>query len=153
MGRITERSILAANKAIATGLRKHFAASNVLRIDGKRWTVKMLLAALAHEEAQLAARRRARGVWLSTSRSVQQTIKANHKLRVNMRIVIGSTLGPHSAACGDFGFVFRKRGKQTGAARVAAADKRAATRVARGTTGTRQRAKIKGVPPATPSAP
>jgi hypothetical protein len=143
MGRITEHSIIAANKAIATGLRKHFPANKAFYLRGKRWTVKKLLATLADEEAQLAARKRAHAAWLAVSRSVRETVNANHKLRLEMRLVIGSALGRDSAKCAEFGFVFREHRKPTQAVAVAAAEKRRATRAARGTMGKRQREKLK----------
>ena len=88
MGRITERTILSANKAITAGLQRHFAANRSFWIDGKRRTVKWLIAALADEAAQLAARKRARAQWLAVSRSTRATVNANHELRQHLRIAI-----------------------------------------------------------------
>jgi hypothetical protein len=145
MGRITERSVIVANKAIAAGLRKHYAGKTLI-IDGKKWTATALLAALADEQAQLAARAAARATWRSISRQARKTVKANHALRVHLRLAIGAYHGKYSEVAGDFGFVFSKRRKQTGLAKVAAAEKRSATRAARRTMGSRQRAKIVGAP-------
>jgi hypothetical protein len=151
MSRDTEKSIYNANRGIRQGLLKH-QAGKTLTLNGQKWPVAKMIAALDAEDAQFAKTRFARASWLGEVMILRKLIKANHRLRLSMRVFAELTHGAKHTALGDYGFKVRTRKKQTPVTKTLAAAKRRATRAARGTMGPRQRAKIKGVLP-TASAP
>ena len=70
-----------------------------------------------------------------------------------LRQYVINTFGPDSPVLADFGFTPPKKVELTPEAKVARAEKSAATRKARGTMGKKQKAKIKGTAPVTGTAP
>jgi hypothetical protein len=145
MSRNTFNSNNWTNRAIKYGLRKHYAGKQ-LTLSGTVWAPKDIVAAFDAEEEQAREAKRLHILWLSAVQTLRGTVRTNHQLRLNIKAAMRVTHGLASQVYGDFGFKKREPQLPTAATKLAAVEKRAATRELLGTKGKRQRAKIKGSP-------
>jgi hypothetical protein len=145
----SKTKILNALRLGMAGVEKHFAQTPTIVLDGVSTTPKALTAtfqgaidAISKAAAAEQAFHDAVDVQSTAVASAETDLAALHSL-------VKSQLGTTAAILGDFGFTETKRQVPTEAKKAAAVVKRAATRVARGTKGKRQKADIKGQVPAT----
>lgn len=142
MSRNTLISNLASNEAIKRGLSKHYPGKTLM-LNGIAWREKDIVAAFDAEEAQTKEVERLWIKWRGAVRTLRATVATNHQIRLNIKAAMRATHGAQSEVFAEFGFEAHTPHKPTLATTVAAIEKRAATRAARGTKGKRQRAKIK----------
>jgi hypothetical protein len=95
----------------------------------------------------------ARAAWLALSKANAAKIAAANAMIVGLHTCLRNMYGDSSPTLVDFGMKPKAVKARTGAAKVTAAQKAAATRLARHTLGPRQKAAIKGAAPAPAPAP
>jgi hypothetical protein len=128
----------------------------VFDLDGQEYKTTDLVTAFNEENALIAAAANATSDWKSAVAAMRAKTAANNKLRLALHTALKQALGANSPKLGqDFGYAQRARKVPTPAKTAEAVQKRAATRVARGTMGPRQRQEIHGVvePAPAPLAP
>jgi hypothetical protein len=133
------------NRQAIRGLAKHAAALAGQRLAGQPLDVAILAKTLQkHVDAMDEADRleSARRDVVAQERRLEVVVrKALHDLRSLVTTLLGSS----DAVLGDFGFApHGKPGPKTAAVKAEAVRKSKETRTRRGTTGKRQRAKVKG---------
>jgi hypothetical protein len=151
MAKNRDKTINALRQAIA-GVQKYFYKTPTLTLGGTPTKTTAVIATLqggitAIDDAVAAA------TAFHTATAAQAApLAAANALLTELLMLVKNQLGSTAAVLGDFGFAVPTRQEPTEATKAAAVAKRAATRVARGTKGKRQKASIKGtVTPATPA--
>ena len=142
-------------RKIQAGLQKYFGNVN-LTLLGTSYTPAALLAFLQADVASNDASTLAHAAWLKTVKDARDTdAKTNPVLRA-IRAQVLAVYGEDQNAAdilAEFGFAPRKKVVLTAEQKAERAAKLRATRQARGTKGSRQKAKIHGtVPAGSPSA-
>jgi hypothetical protein len=144
---------LAADQQLADGLTQNAAAVGTIQIDGKPQTAATIAQVLLGRVATAKAVETTRTVW-------QAAVKANKEERANTREFVLQVrqalivaFASNVEMLGRFGLSPRKKAAVKPETKVVAATKAAATRQARGTAGKKQKARIKGKPPATVTLP
>jgi len=136
------------------GLGSEIPPGTTLLIDGVAYTVEALIAEISSELSVFSAERDARiaaKTKLAERRGVEPKAKA---LLSGLQAFLGTKYGPGSAELEKFGFSPRREPEPLTAEQLQAkVDRNRATRVARATRGSRQKAAIKGeVKPAAPAS-
>jgi hypothetical protein len=149
----SKSSLVALIPKVVAGLRSHFAGQT-LTFNGKPVTVEEVCAELQAWAASVAADVAAKGVW-SDAVAAERVLAPSAQGRLNsVRELVRMTFGSTSVALTDFGMTPRKLPqKRTAAIQTAANEKAAATRIARHTMSTKQKAQIHGVVPTTAPLP
>jgi hypothetical protein len=139
-------------KAIA-GIQKHYANAPAIVLDGVSYKPaeieKILQDRIDRADATSAAK-------VTFHEAVAAERAANAKANAvfkALRTRVLSDFKSSAETLGEFGIVLRPKRELTVEQKVEAAAKREATRKARHTMGAREKAKIKGQPPATPPKP
>jgi hypothetical protein len=132
-------------RRIVGGLKKHFAKTKTIVLDGENRSPSEIIAILedciaAGDETAATKAAYVKAVDAERAKSTQVAAIAL-ALKGYLRYVHGAK----STVLGDFGFV-RPDTKPTVETKADAVKKRSATRKARGTMGKRQKAKVKGQP-------
>ena len=95
----------------------------------------------------------ARAKWLTAAAAENEKTTEAESILLGLKSHLVTTYGAKSQVVADFGFTPKTK-KTTAKTTAAAVDKRAATRVARGTVGKKEKLKITGVvAPETPATP
>ena len=139
---------------VIVGIKKDLQnVSTPLPLAGSTYTMATLVQLIQSRIDAANAVITARATWLhageaynALNTNVTQVVRALRQYVIN-------TFGPDSPVLADFGFTPPKKAEMTPEAKVARAEKSAATRKARGTMGKKQKAKIKGTVPATGTTP
>jgi hypothetical protein len=142
------------------GIDKYLASETSIPLDGSPKAPADIKKALQGTIDSADATQAARGKWLDASRSEVAQNDATLALLASLKSFVLLKFGSASVATlADFGFTPRKQTPKTVETKVVAAEKSLATRKARHTMGSKQKAKIKGtipepvVGPATGTAP
>jgi hypothetical protein len=143
-----DKTVNKFRQAIA-GVEKHFASTPTLAVAGTPMTPKDIVASL-QGVIDVIDRTGTTGKAFHDAVAAQRAAlaKGNAFLKA-LKMLVQNQLGSSQAVLGDFGFQIPTRQRPTEETKAVAVVKRAATRVARGTKGKRQKAKIKGTVPQT----
>jgi hypothetical protein len=137
--------VTATNKQLETALDKYYPRGT-FGLQGKTWKTVDLVAAFEKEDQLIAAAGNARGAWLTAASAARAQTALNNQLRRELKPVLVGLVGSTNAAeLADFGITVRPAKPRSGVVNVAAAQKAAATREARGTRGPKERLAIRGV--------
>ncbi len=138
-------TVTATNAQLETALEQHYP-DGTFGLGGKIWKTADIVAALTKEDQLIAAANNAHGAWLAASSAVRAQTTQNNELRSSLKKVLVELLGKtKTAELADFGITVRAPKPRTGVTNVSAAQKAAATRLARGTVGRKARLRIHGV--------
>jgi hypothetical protein len=135
-------TITALGKLIA-GLQKH-PPSGALVIDGKTYTTAEVVSALQAIIDALNAAVSTRAAFLEAAHTSETTVEDNRVFVTGLRQIVQIQYGQAASILSDFGLTPRKTASTTPDVKVAAAAKAKATRDARGTKGSKQKAAITG---------
>jgi hypothetical protein len=144
MGNIASLLTEAQYQALLTGMPK-YCPNAVFTIDGQSYTTTQVAALInAILNAKLAVAP-AKATYLAAAHAIEEAVVANGETVKEIRAVISFMFGNEPATLAAFGISPRKSPKPLSTeARAAAEAKAEATRKARGTTGKKQKASIKG---------
>jgi hypothetical protein len=135
-------------KKIEAGMSKYYGNQPAFQLAGTAYSPAALDVLLEADIAASDAVDQARAVWLKAVEVQKATrVKTNPVLRAIRNKVLGDYGDTRDAGnvLADFEFKPRSTRKATGKEVVAAAEKRDATRKARGTMGKKEKQEIKGV--------
>jgi hypothetical protein len=138
------------NRQAIAGVKKHFASTPSLVLDGSPTTPNDVIAALQAAIDAVDAAAAAGKVFHDVTAAQHAAIAKGNAVLKALKMLVNNQLGGAEGVLGDFGFQAPKRKTPDEATKAEAVAKRAATRAARHTMGKRQKAKVKGQPP-TPS--
>jgi len=141
-----DRTINSNRQGIA-GIRKHFASVPTILLGGKATKPTDAIATLQAAIDAIDAAASAEQAFHGAVAAQHTAIATSNALLGELKTLVQSQLGSSEGILGDFGFTIPKRQVPTEATKAAAVAKRAATRTARQTMGSRQKAKIKGAVP------
>lgn len=144
-----DKTINTLRQAIA-GVIKHFASTPTLVLDGTPMTPTAVNATFQAAIDRIDAAATAERAFHDAVTAQKAAIAAANALLRALAMLVKNQLGSTAAILGDFGITLPTRQVPTEATKAAAVLAREATRKARGTRGKRQKAGIKGQPPATP---
>lgn len=138
-------TVTATNQQVETALVQYYA-KGTFTLGGVVWRTADIVAALKKEDQLIAAANNARGAWLAAASAARAQTTQNDALRSSLKNVLVELLGKtKTAELADFGITVRAPKPRTGVTSVSAAQKAAATRLARGTVGRKARLRIHGV--------
>jgi hypothetical protein len=154
----SKANVIVEIQQMIAGLQKHFAGATIM-LGGVSITVSDLIAELTSFLAQLTAVSTTRNAWqqqVQLARTAE--VSRIDPLRAQLASYMDATFGETSSVLTDFGLKPRKKPVRSAQNKATAAEKMLATREARGTKGSRQKAGIHGVlptatPPVSPAAP
>jgi hypothetical protein len=136
--------IAAAERKMLAALTEHFTSSAILTVNGAPYKAKELQSIFkAHIDAATAADA-LKAKWQTAVATAQAKAAVVAGLLPALRAHVISEYGGASQTAADFGFTPKQR-STTVEAQAAGVAKRAATRLARGTKGKKQREKVVGV--------
>jgi hypothetical protein len=136
-------------QSLIRGLRTKFP-KQTLMINGKARPTEAVVKMLESYLIALAAIDEAYRAWrIATATASRIYFGQIHQLLQHIRAFLEMQYGRDGVELRGFGYKPRKRPYRSTQAKVNAAEKARATRKARGTKGKRQRARIRGVVPAT----
>jgi hypothetical protein len=136
-------TIVALGKLIA-GLQKYPPQGGVTMISGKSYTTAEVVAQLQSIINALSAVVAARQTFQGAVKASETIVEDNSEFVRDFKQSVKAQLGQNPPALGEFGLTPRKLSVRTPDVSVAAAAKAKATRTARGTKGSKQKASIKG---------
>jgi hypothetical protein len=149
MKTIRDKTINNNRQAIA-GVKKHFASTQALALDGSPTTPNNVIATLQAATDAIDAAVTANKAFHDATAAQHAAVTKGDAVLKALKTLVHNQLGGAQEVLGDFGFQAPSRKAPDEATKAAAVAKRAATRTARHTMGTRQRAKVKGIAPAPP---
>jgi len=135
------------NRQAIGGIRKHFASVPTILLGGKPTAPNDAIATLQAAIDAIDAAVSAEQTFHGAVAAQHTAIATSNATLTELKTLVQSQLGSSDGVLGDFGFSSPKRQAPTEATKAAAVAKRAATRTARQTMGSRQKAKIKGAVP------
>jgi hypothetical protein len=136
------------NRQAIAGVEKHFGSTQTIVLDGSPTTPKDVIATLRAAIDAIDAAAAAEKAFHDATAAQHAAIAKGNAVLVALRPLVKNQLGSAEGILGDFGFQAPKRQVPDEVTKAAAVAKRAATRAARHTMGQRQKAKVKGQPPA-----
>ena len=152
---MSKSNVVSQNVQLVSGLQKDFP-KRVFELDGQQWKTVDLVTAFNDENSLIAAAANAGALWKTAVATMRAKTAANSKPRLALYGALKQALGANSPKLvADFGYAPRVRKAPSPTTVANAAQKRAATRAARGILGRRKRQAVKGVvqtPAVTPSA-
>jgi hypothetical protein len=143
-------NITALDQAIIAALGSELKATTIT-FGGEAHKVKDLQQQLQAEVDAAATTQSAKTAWQQAVLAEGKVVAQAALLRKALRVYLIGTYGANSATVAAFGFAPKQTTVDV-ATKAAAIAKRAATRTARGTMGSRQKRGIKGTVPATTSS-
>jgi hypothetical protein len=141
-------------RKIKAGLPKYYA-NTTLVLGGTSYQPAALQTFLQADIDANDASTQARASWLNTVKTAQSTDAATDPVLRAIQAQVQSQYGEAPNAetvLADFGYTPRKKATKTVETKAAAVAKTLATRTARHTMGSRQKAKVHGTVPAAPAA-
>jgi hypothetical protein len=144
MSRASSKLLYAEIQKAIAGLEKHFAGQTLV-LGGNSITTAALITEFTGLATQLSSVETARQSWLVQTKALDEAVTGtfNARLAALHRFVVNQ-FGLSGAELVDFGMKPRQTRKRTGQEIVETAQKSAATRTARHTTGPRQKKAIHG---------
>jgi hypothetical protein len=136
------------NRQAIAGVEKHFGSTQTLVLAGSPTTPNDVIATLKAAIDALDAAVAAEKAFHDATAAQHAAITKGNAVLKALKMLVTNQLGSAEGVLGDFGFQAPKRQVPDEVTKAAAVAKRAATRAARHTTGQRQKAKVKGQPPA-----
>jgi len=134
----------AHDQQIIDGINEDLQTMSTLPLGATTYTPGSLVAFIQSRIDAANAVNTTKASWLAAVKTYE-AINAQAKVVVSdLRFLVMAAFGPMSPKLADFGFSPPSLAVRTPEKKAAAAQKRRATRLARGTLGKRQRAKIKG---------
>jgi hypothetical protein len=140
-------AIEARDTKVSAALGAHFNATATFTIDGTTYTTVQLQQLLQSRTDAAHATDAAKAKWLTASAAERDLTQKTGAVLLGLKRQIVSTYGSKSQVVADFGFTPKPR-KTTAKKTASAVDKRNATRAARHTMGSKQKAEISGESPA-----
>jgi hypothetical protein len=138
-------TVTATNTQLKTALDKYYP-EGTFPLGGKIWKTVDIVAALNEEDQLIAAAANARGAWIAAGSAARARTAQNNELRSGLKRVLIELLGKtKTAELADFGITVHVPKPRTGVTNVGAAQRAAATRLARGTVGRKARLRIHGI--------
>ena len=138
---------------VMVGIKKNLQNVSSLPAGGSTFTMAAIEALVQSRIDAANAVDVARANWLEATAKYQALNTQVTPVVRSLRRYVIAAFGENSPVLADFGFTPPKKAEMTPEAKVARAEKSAATRKARGTMGKKQKAKIKGTVPATGTTP
>jgi hypothetical protein len=133
-------------------MAKHLSGVTQVMVDGTSYSPSQIVALLQAEIAATDAVAPAHAVWFAAIVAQRAATNAVTAIKSALRSFVEAMFGKSSPVLADFGYTRQAR-KPSPAVQVVAVEKRAKTRVVRGTKGKLQKAKLTGEnPPAPPAA-
>jgi hypothetical protein len=146
---VTSNKQLASDSALLAGVKKHIATLSTVTVAGQSYTPTEVVATLQPLVDTGTAAATSKVTWQDSVKAAA-TAQAEAKAFVaQLRLAIYVLFGNSASILSDFGMVPRKVRTTDPLAQVVAAERRRATRKARGTMGKVEKASIKGSVPAT----
>ena len=139
---------------IITGIEKHFSTTPAIDLAGTSYTATSLVALLQKGIDAAKQTSNTKAAWLAQVQSERNTFGEMGPVLRYIKTYVTTKFGDTQDAGGtlaDFGYTPRKSTATGVAVKAEAAVKNRATRVARGTKGSKQKAKIKGASAPQPS--
>jgi hypothetical protein len=156
MGRQSAKLLYAEILKTIAAVQKHYAGQTLM-LGGTSVTAAAFVAELTAVAAQMGSVETARQAWLAESKALDTTLSTTTEPKlVQLHRIVQGQFGLDGQALVDFGLKPLTGRKRTAQQVVATAEKAAATRTARHTTGPRQKKAIHGTvtpPEPTPPAP
>ena len=141
----------ARDTQVIAGLAAHFKSATSFTFGGVDYTAKKVQQILQSRIDAASATIAARAKWLTAAAAENEKTTEAESILLGLKSHLVTTYGAKSQVVADFGFTPKTK-KTTAKTTAAAVDKRAATRVARGTVGKKEKLKITGVvAPETPA--
>jgi hypothetical protein len=132
------------NKQLIVGLQQYYAKKTLVLL-GTPWASTAIISALQKEDQLVASTAAARSAWQTQVAALRAQAAANKKLRTELHAAVIVNLGTNPTALGAFGYSApKKTGQRSPQVKVVAAQKAAATRVARHTMSRKQKLAIHG---------
>jgi hypothetical protein len=144
MGKATKVVKVSMDRQHAACVRAHFGKSAVFHYEGTAIKAPDVVKMYEQHEQLLADIAATRERWLQLVSQEQAADAKLQEVTAAVATQIRNTMGSGSQAFIDFGLSDHKSAKQTVEQKVAAVEKSRATRAARHTMGSRQRAKVRG---------
>jgi hypothetical protein len=141
------------NRTMIAGVQKHLASSPSVTLDGQVFTLPALIKVLQDEIDTADKTLAAEGAFHKAVAVETTAVAAGEPVFRALKAFVLNLFTGQTDVLGDFGITVVARQTPTAETQAAAAQKRKATRLARGTRGKRQKASIKGsaqAPTATP---
>jgi hypothetical protein len=139
MSRSSQSNIVSVNNKLIGALEKYLP-KKPLALAGKTWSTPELVAAFTGENNAIAASTSAKAACVAAIATVNEDRATNDVLRAALHQAVLLQFGPDPTVLAAFGYATpRKRGPASPEAKLIAAAKRAATRKALGTLGSKQR--------------
>jgi len=137
----TNKSVfLARMQVVAVALKKHFNRKSLV-LSSVTWKSDALIKRLEEQAALLRASDQAHAAWKHAVKVQVKDAAEVRKLLRNIQTYVSATCGLEGPIFGDFGFT--RPPKKTLASKVAAVEKRRATRAARHTLGKKQKLAVR----------
>ncbi len=138
--------------AVVDGLRTELAGVDPIVLDGSRYAHTELVARFQAALDAIAAVKTARTALSQAVLAQRAAVAQAMRLRSGVKRYLQNNFGPQNPKLQVFGFTPARIAKTTVKTKAQAKVKAAATRVARGTKGRKQRAQIKGDSTVAPSS-
>ena len=142
----------ARDSQVIAGISKDLKTVSSLSLAGTKYTPTTLTDLIQSRISAANAVATARANWLAAVKTYQAVFTVVQEVESGLKQYVINAYGKTSTVLADFGFVVSKRATQTTEDLTLAIQKRAATRLARGTMSKKAKAKIKGTVP-TPAQP
>jgi hypothetical protein len=152
---MNKANVIDRDRQAIAGIQKHYANVPSMTLDGVSYTMAQIEQVLQDQVDAAPVTTAAKAAFRQAVLAEQSvSAKANALYRA-LRSRVLNDFKNNASALGDFGMLPVQRQIPTVATKAEALKQSEATRKARGTAGKRQKAKIKGAPPApvTPPAP
>ena len=134
----------ARDTQVIAGIAAHFTGATMFQFDGVAYKAKEIQQILQGRIDAASVTSAARAKWLTAAAAEQEKTTEVESILLGLKSHLVTTYGAKSQIVADFGFIPKKK-KTTAETTATAVEKRAATRVARGTVGKKEKLKIKGV--------
>jgi hypothetical protein len=147
MSKPSKTTITALNQKIIAALGSQLKTNATITLGGEVYKAKDLQQQLQAEVDAAATTQSAKTAWQQAVLAETKAATQAASLRKTLRAYLIGTYGAKSATVAEFGYTPKEPTVDV-ATKAAAIKKRAATRTARGTMGSRQKRGIKGTVPA-----
>jgi hypothetical protein len=148
----SNRSVLARIPLLVSAIEKYFQGQT-LTLNGVNITAADLIAALQAYAAALTSSTATRAQWADAVKAARTQAVTGDNLILGLEDYVRVMYGNTNAVLTAFGMTPHEPGKKTVAVKQEAIEKSLATRVARHTTGPKQKAKVHGEVPPAPVTP
>jgi len=153
MDKKNKETIINRIRLAIAGLQKHFAGAKTIVLDGTPTKPNDAIATLEAAITSIDDATTAETAFHGAVATQNAAIASATATLANVKTLAVFTFGKKGAALADFGMAPATRKIPDAATKALAVERRAATRVARGTKGPKAKLAITGTVPATPAAP